>query len=814
MGFLQPWLLIALPLAMIPIVIHLVNQWRYQTKPWAAMMFLLRAKTLDRGFDRLRSWLILAMRVLAVLGLVLAASRPISSGLMAWISGGDIDTVIVLVDCSPSMLSTGPQNNLSKHQTALNQLANSLAVFNASKWVLIDSNSLEANEFSSSDSMLQSPNLRVSDAACEWPAMIESAIAYLDREKPGQAQLWMVSDLQATNFAVDSPRWDDIRKRLRDSKTTTRLTSIEYPEQPESNYAIRVTDARWVPTTTNANLSKQASFDLLLSIVVLNTLTTNATESSPVPPTVTIPVTIAWQGNETQVSVEVLAGRGELKDFRAGSVADMARNDAESIKDGTTRSANQSWGRVQLPRDGNVADNEDFFAVDVAPIAKTLIVSERIANVLPVMIAAQSPSEANIQSEVNTVTPNFFDQQQLDGVAFLVWQADLPNEKSLDAIDGFIKRVGSAWFFPPEVISEQIVEPQSNKNNDQPTNPPFTSPQLTSPQLTSPQLTSPQLTSPQLTSPQATSLQTSLRQFRWNEWLTLAEPISPTNWISDTGLLRSTQSGASLEIGELKVRKLATMSILEGSNSSIANKLKPIASFADGRTLIGSLNVFQKDSVLSNPEPMALATSDAMENSSIGSTGSTRLTPPEASAYGSGNIFRSGQGEAVMWGTFPSEDYSNLGYTSGIVLYVAVQRALESGLRGLKSVVDDIARARAGIENSLDGFTSGLRLPPRDQWEPLLTTDRFLSNQIDNHAGIFRAGTKLVSVHRPVLEDDSKTLEMADWNRLFEGVPIKRLSEQTGSRNDLQSESWRTFMMILIVALIVEAVMSLPKPKN
>ncbi len=784
MGFLQPWLLIALPLAMIPIVIHLVNQWRYQTKPWAAMMFLLRAKTLDRGFDRLRSWLILAMRVLAVLGLILAASRPISSGLMAWISGGDIDTVIVLVDCSPSMLSTGPQNNLSKHQTALNQLANSLAVFNASKWVLIDSNSLEANEFSSSDSMLQSPNLRVSDAACEWPAMIESAIAYLDREKPGQAQLWMVSDLQATNFAADSPRWDDIRKRLRDSKTTTRWTSIEYPEQPESNYAIRVTDARWVPTNTNTNSSKQASFDLLLSIVVLNTLTNNATESSPVPPTVTIPVTIAWQGNETQVSVEVLAGRGELKDFRAGSVTDMARNDAELINDGTTRSANQSWGRVQLPRDGNVADNEDFFAVDVAPIAKTLIVSERIANVLPVMIAAQSPSEANVQSEVNTVTPNLFNQQQLDGGAFLVWQADLPNEKSLDAIDGFIKRGGSVWFFPPEVISDQIVAPKSNTNNDQPRN------------------------------PQATSLQTSLRQFRWNVWLTLAEPISPTNWISDTGLLRSTQSGASLEMGELKVRKLATMSILEGSNSSPANKLKPIASFADGRTLIGSLNVFQKDSDQSKPEPMAPATGDAMENSSIGSTGITVPTPSEASAYVAGNRFRSGQGEAVMWGTFPSEDYSNLGYTSGVVLYVAVQRALESGLRGLKSVVDDIARARARNENSLDGLTSGLRLPPRDQWEPLLTTDRFLSNQIDNHAGIFRAGTKLVSVHRPVLEDDSKTVEMADWNRLFEGVPIKRLSEQTGSRNDLQSESWRTFMMILIVALIVEAVMSLPKPKN
>jgi hypothetical protein len=784
MGFLQPWLLIALPLALIPIVIHLVNQWRYQTKPWAAMMFLLRAKTLDRGFDRLRSWLILAMRVAAVLGLILAASRPISSGLMAWISGGDIDTVIVLVDCSPSMLATGPQNELSKHQTALSQLASSLAVFNASKWVLVDSNTLKASDFSSSDSLLQSPNLRVSDAACDWPAMIESAIAYLDREKPGQAQLWMVSDLQAANFKVDSPRWVDIRRRLRDTKTTTRWTSIEYPEQPASNYAIRVTDARWVPSATEINSSKQVSLDLLLSILVLDTSRSNvsanasANDSSNIPASfsTTVPVTIAWQGNETQVSVDILAGRGELKDFRVGSVSTLARNGNDTTNAGNLNSSNQSWGRVQLARDDNLADNEDFFAVDVSPIAKTLIVSERIANVLPVMIAAQSTSEANAQSEVNTVTPNLFNQLQLDGIAFLVWQADLPNAKSLDAIEIFIKRGGTVWFFPPEVIQEQIGAPKPNSDSDR------------------------------LAISQIAAAHLSLGQFRWDEWITLADPISPTAWVSDTGLLRSTQSGAALEMGELKVRRLASMSVREDIVSDNANKLKPIASFADGKILIGSLAVLQRDSGSMKPEPMALVTGD--------DAATANNIPSEASTYGSGNGFSSGQGEAVMWGTFPSEDFSNLGYTSGVVLYVAVQRALESGLRSLKSIVEDIAKSKSTSGDDFKTTNNGSRLPSRDQWEPLLTTDRFLSNQIESHAGVFRASSKLVSVHRPILEDEAKTLETADWNRLFEGVPIKRLSEKTGSRDDLQSESWRTFMMILIIALLVEAVMSLPKSQN
>ncbi|OYW12243.1 MAG: hypothetical protein B7Z55_18440, partial [Planctomycetales bacterium 12-60-4] len=41
MSFLQPLLLAALPLVALPIIIHLINQRRFQTIRWGAMMFLL-----------------------------------------------------------------------------------------------------------------------------------------------------------------------------------------------------------------------------------------------------------------------------------------------------------------------------------------------------------------------------------------------------------------------------------------------------------------------------------------------------------------------------------------------------------------------------------------------------------------------------------------------------------------------------------------------------------------------------------------------------------------------------------------------------
>ena len=47
MTFLQPWMLVALPLVALPLIIHLINQRRFQTVRWAAMQFLLAAKALS-----------------------------------------------------------------------------------------------------------------------------------------------------------------------------------------------------------------------------------------------------------------------------------------------------------------------------------------------------------------------------------------------------------------------------------------------------------------------------------------------------------------------------------------------------------------------------------------------------------------------------------------------------------------------------------------------------------------------------------------------------------------------------------------------
>ena len=79
LGFLNPLLLWALPMAAVPIIIHLLNRRRFQKIPWAAMEYLLAAMKRNRRRLRMEHWILLALRTLAVLLLVFLVGRLIGA---------------------------------------------------------------------------------------------------------------------------------------------------------------------------------------------------------------------------------------------------------------------------------------------------------------------------------------------------------------------------------------------------------------------------------------------------------------------------------------------------------------------------------------------------------------------------------------------------------------------------------------------------------------------------------------------------------------------------------------------------------------
>jgi hypothetical protein len=104
MFFLNPWLLLGLSAAAVPIIIHLTGRRRYDPIPWAAMEFLLASHRETARRFKLVQLLLLLCRIMILALLVLAIARPTLPG-QSWLAafGEGNRHVCIVMDTSFSM---------------------------------------------------------------------------------------------------------------------------------------------------------------------------------------------------------------------------------------------------------------------------------------------------------------------------------------------------------------------------------------------------------------------------------------------------------------------------------------------------------------------------------------------------------------------------------------------------------------------------------------------------------------------------------------------------------------------------------------
>ncbi len=418
MSFLQPWLLLALPLIALPIIIHLINQWRYQTKRWGAMMFLLAANRMNRGYAKLRQYLILAMRVLALAGLIFAISRPLASGLLGLGAGGQTDTSIVLLDRSPSMQEQGVGGQ-SKLDTGRRQLAQALQTLGASKWVLIESNSSEPQSFETLDALVDSPGTKASSATASLPAMLQSAVDYLNANKPGPTELWICSDLRTADWSVESGNWNAVRDALQSFPQSVRIHLLAYSEPAENNLSLRVSDVRR-ESTDKGN-------EVVMSLQISQAAAEGASSAKRV-----VPIQIEIDGARSELGVELTGNQAEVRNHRVALSGNQKRG----------------WGKVSIPADQNNADNEFYLVFDEPPVRRIVLVSEDRDATRPLEIAAAVAPDGQAPSTVDVVAPDQLDSLVLDGAALVIWQTTLPQGDLAGAMRAYIGGGGQVIFFP------------------------------------------------------------------------------------------------------------------------------------------------------------------------------------------------------------------------------------------------------------------------------------------------------------------------------------------------------------------------------
>ncbi len=423
MSFLQPMLLAALPLIALPILIHLINQRRFQTIRWGAMMFLLAANRMSRGYAKLRQWLILLFRTLAIAGLIVGVARPLASGWLGLTAGGRPDTTIILLDRSPSMRQQGEGQVGTKLDTGRQQLARSLNMLGSAKWVLIESTTNLPREIESPDALLNLPATEPASASADLPAMLQAARDYIQANKSGRTEVWMCSDIRANDWNAESGRWTTLRDAFLELTQGVRFHLLAYPQAAVGNSAVRVTNVRRQQGSDSA--------ELLVSLKLIREGVADDAEK------IAVPVSFEIEGARSETTVEMTGSQFELKDHRIP----------------IERSKDRGWGKVSIPADANSADNDFYFVFDQPAVRQTIIVADDTNAARPLQLSASISPDPAVKLAAEVLTTDQLPTVAWDQVSLVLWQAPLPEGAAADAVQAFVDRGGQVVFFPTQGIT-------------------------------------------------------------------------------------------------------------------------------------------------------------------------------------------------------------------------------------------------------------------------------------------------------------------------------------------------------------------------
>lgn len=410
MTFLQPLLLYALPLALVPVIVHLLNKRRHRTIKWAAMMFLVRATQQARGTRKLRHFLILACRVLALAALVFLLSRPLAGGWMAWAGGNRPEAILLLLDRSPSMEARITEQGETKRELAVARLQAAINEFaGGTRVVLIDSAGGPPLDLIGAQALADLPQTGPSGAAADVPALVERALDYLATNQPGRSEIWLASDLQESNWKPADGRWQSVRQAYKQLGQDHPVRVLALSDQPPASHSLQLLGVR------------REGGELFLDLEIQR----RGNAPSELPMALTL--------DSGLTTTEVITSNQPLLGLR------------HRIDLGDRAEA--GWGRLALPPDLTPGDNEVWFAFGEPGSRLVSIVAED-PQIRVLSLAGAPPGVEG--RRVETVSPAEAHRVNWDETHLLIWQAPAPDATIDGQIRAFVESGGSLLALPYE----------------------------------------------------------------------------------------------------------------------------------------------------------------------------------------------------------------------------------------------------------------------------------------------------------------------------------------------------------------------------
>ena len=414
MTFLQPFILWGLPLLLLPILIHLFNRLRHRPMPWAAMMFLRSATRKSTRYARLRQFLVLLFRVLAVLVLILALSRPLSGGWLGWMMATAPDVILLVQDRSASMEVRDAGSTLAKRGVALKLFSDAGKGFEeSSRFVLLESAGRAPQEIVGVSALSEISATAATDTAADMPALLQTALDWFAQNRPGSGEIWIASDLQRANWRPDSDRWPALAAGLAGLPQRVRVRLLALNKEPEANASITTLEVH------RRQRAGQAVLELVLD------LERNATGAA------TLPLAITVDGARSQVDLKM-----DGQSLRYRHTLPLAGTEAEG------------WGFVELPADANLADNKSYFVYGAPPVLRSAVVGADASSRRFLQLAA-APDPKNTNQVCEVIAPGAIESANWADHAMVVWQGVPPAGQTAARLQSFAEAGGQLVFFPP-----------------------------------------------------------------------------------------------------------------------------------------------------------------------------------------------------------------------------------------------------------------------------------------------------------------------------------------------------------------------------
>ena len=253
MTFLQPIALLGLLLALIPIIIHLLNLLRHRTVPWAATRFLFQAQKSSSRISKLKRWLTLLLRVLALAALTFMIARPMTGGDSLFsLTNGSPEVLVLVLDRSASMETTTEKDSLTKRQKALEAFQSFARPWKESRLVVLDS-ALEEPFFTDNTDSIKDEALQrffgPTDTAADLPGTLSKTLDWLEETKVGTAEILLVSDMQSSNWELqrNADIMEKINRILSEKKDSWKLSFLNLADPPPYNLSLSLDQVNRMP---------------------------------------------------------------------------------------------------------------------------------------------------------------------------------------------------------------------------------------------------------------------------------------------------------------------------------------------------------------------------------------------------------------------------------------------------------------------------------------------------------------------------------------------------------------------------------------